>query len=308
MKKPAPVLVVFIIIFSFGLFPGCQRAPVVPVIVTGPARDAGERAFPESWVSVTELQEFMQQDNVVVVDFSENPSQVIPGAIWIARGSFIREFEGNTFDIETKEVHEAVLGAHGICNNTIVIAYCDNNSLWGTRIVWNLMAYGHKDARILEGGTRAWLDAGGTVNNRPAAPGEPREYIARMNVGNVRADFKDVMDALDNENWVILDVRTQGEQNAGIIPGAITFRYPDYFIDLGTGMNFPKTHYEDLFSVIPRDAKIIVHCSGGTRTSMVYFILIDIIGWPQRVLNYNGSWPNWVWAGGPIEQRTSTED
>ena len=300
MKKPA---LVFVLVFSLGLLTGCGSAPVDPIAVAAHTPlDIDERAFPERWVSVTELQELMLNDNVVVVDLSENPNQVIPGAIWIARGSFYRDFEGNTFDIETKEVHEAVLGAHGISNNTTVIAYCDNNSLWATRFSWNLMAYGHKDARVLEGGTRAWLAGGGTVNNHAATPGAPMEYHARMNVGNVRADFRDVRAALDNPDWVILDVRSQGEQAAGRIPGAITFNYPEDFIDLNTGMHFPKAHYEDLFGDIPRDAKIIVHCSGGTRTSMIYFILIDIMGWPQRVLNYNGSWPNWVWAGGPVEK------
>jgi 3-mercaptopyruvate sulfurtransferase SseA len=154
---------------------------------------------------------------------------------------------------------------------------------------------------VLEGGTRAWTAAGGTVNNSAAAPREPREYIARMNVGNVRADFRDVMNALDNPDWVILDVRALGEWNAGRVPGAIPFRYPEDFIDINTGMLFPRDHYQRLFREIPRDTKIIVYCSGGTRTSMVYFILIDIMGWPQRVLNYNGSWVNWVWAGGPVE-------
>ena len=301
MKIKLMVLIIFVSLFLPGVFAGCTRQAIVPVITAAPPRDAGERAFAQRWVSVAELVELMQQDNVVVVDLSESPAQVIPEAIWIARGSLFRNFEGNTFDIETKEVHEAVLGAHGICNNTIVIAYCDNNSLWATRFVWNLMAYGHKDARILEGGTRAWLAAGGSVSNRAASPREPREYFARMNVGNVRADFRDVTDALDNPNWIIMDVRTRGEWDAGRIPGAIPFRYPEDFIDIHTGMHFPKDHYESLFSDIPPNAKIIVHCSGGTRTSMVYFILIDIMGWPERVLNYNGSWPNWVWAGGAIE-------
>ena len=184
----------------------------------------------------------------------------------------------------------------------MVIAYCDNNSLWATRMVWNLLAYGHKDARILEGGTRAWLAAGGTVNSRAAEPGEPKEYIARMNVGNVRADFRDVTDVLDNPNWVILDIRTQGEWDGGRIPGAIPFRYPDDFIDITTGLLLPKAHFEQLFQDIPIDAKVIIYCSGGTRTSIAYFVLIDIMGWPQRVLNYNGSWPNWVWAEGPVER------
>ena len=302
MKKIALVLVVFVLIFQMGLLFSCRRAPAGPLVITAPPpRDVGERAYPERWVSVTELQELMQEENVVVVDFSENPNQVIPGAIWISRGSLIREFEGNSMYIETREVHEAVLGAHGIDNDTIVIAYCDNNSLWGTRLAWNLMAYGHKDARILEGGTRAWIAAGKPVTDRAAAPREPREYVTRMNVGNVRADFRDVMAAVNDPNWVIVDVRTPGEQAAGRIPGAVTFNYPEDFIDINTGIHYPKAYYENLFRNIPRDAKIIVHCSGGSRTAMVYFIFIDIVGWPERVLNYNGLWANWVGAGGPVE-------
>ncbi|MCL2008402.1 MAG: rhodanese-like domain-containing protein [Treponema sp.] len=301
MKKTVlfPVLIVSILL---ALLMSCNRPTAGTPTITVIPRDTGQRAFPERWVTVSELVELMQQDNVVVVDFSEQPNQVIPGAIWIARDSLYRDFEGNVFDIEIKEVHEAVLGAHGIDNSTTVITYCDNNSLWGTRIAWNLLAYGHKDVRILEGGTRAWLAAGGTVGNTPAAPRPARTYVGRTNVSNVRADFRDVMNAHLSPDWVILDVRTQGEWDAGRIPSAIPFRYPDDFLDLSTGMHFPRLYYEDLFRDIPRDAKIIVHCSGGTRTSMVYFILIDIMGWPQRVLNYNGSWPNWVWAGGPVER------
>jgi len=301
MKKSVFFFLALIIFIQSGFLLSCRRSQEISLTINAVPRDVSERFFPERWVSVGDLMELMSNENVVLVDFSENSNQVIPGAIWIPRSSFYRDFEGNTFDIETKQAHEAVLGANGICNNTIVIAYCDNNSLWGSRIAWSLMAYGHKDVRILEGGTRAWLAAGGTVSNNPAAPREPREYIARMNVGNVRADFRDVSNAIKNPDWVILDVRAQGEQSAGRIPGAYTFNYPEDFIDLNTGLHFPRYHYEHLFRDIPENAKIIVHCSGGTRTSMVYFILIDIMGWPERVLNYNGSWPNWVWAGGEVE-------
>jgi thiosulfate/3-mercaptopyruvate sulfurtransferase len=302
MKKTISIFLVMTLVISMvGLLTGCGNEHVEPVIVVVP-RDTGERAFPERWVNPAELQELKLQDNVVVVDFSESPDQVIPGAIWINRSSLYRYFEGNIWDIEVLEVHEAVLGAHGICNHTLVIVYCDNNSLWATRMAWNLKAYGLKDVRILEGGTKAWLAAGGTVNDYAAEPREPREFVARMNVGNVRADSRDIFDAIDNPNWAIVDVRTYGEQEEGRIVSAITFRFPEDFIDLETGLLFPREHYEYLFRDIPRDSHIIAHCSGGTRTSTAYFIFIDILGWPQRVLNYNGSWQNWSWLGGPYER------
>jgi thiosulfate/3-mercaptopyruvate sulfurtransferase len=254
---------------------------------------------PNSLVDVNQLLALMERDDVVLIDFSQEPNQLIPGAVWVNRSLLLRDFEGNTMAPQPLEVHEHVLGHLGISNDHTIVIYCNQHNLWATRLLWQLRAMGHERVKLLDGGTSAWLAAGGTVSNVPSAPRAPVEFRALNRMGFIHADLADVLDAKHNPNWIIIDFRTQPEWDAGRIPSAVQFTFPaDIRNADGTFRSAEEVAY--LFRDIPRDKRIIVYCAGGTRAASIWFALTDILGWPQRVLLYEGWW-NYAWSGLPIE-------
>ena len=290
-------------ILVLSLLAGCQAktpAPAAPTVqrVSSSGR---QMANPDSLVDVAQLKELVGLDNVVLVDYTDNPSSLIPGAISIDRNKLIRELDGDRQSIQTQAVHEQVLGENGIDNETTVIVYDNNNNLQAIRFLWQLRAYGHRDVRVLDGGMKAWVAAGEPVVDKPATPKPAVTYKAVNNVGQFRADLADVIDATNNSNWSLIDTRNPGEWNAGRVPGAYQFTYPDDFLnDDGTFKTLAE--YEALFRNIPKDTKIITYCAGGIRAATSFYIMTDFLGWPNRVLNYDGSWSNYSWANAPVEK------
>ena len=297
------VLSVLVFALSLSFLAGCSRStPATPLGTVPVLSDSGRRmANPDSLVNVTQLKELIGRDNVVVVDYTDNPSEIIPGAIHVDRTKFIRTVEGDNQSIETQSVHERVLGEYGIGNDTIVIVYDNNNNLQATRFLWQLRAYGHRDVRVLDGGTKAWVAAGESVTDKAADPKPAVTYKAVNRVGSIRADLADVLDATNNPHWSLIDTRRQSEWDAGRVPSATQFHYPDDFVNAdGTFKTYEE--YEALFRNVPRDTKLITYCQGGIRAATSWYVLTDILGWENRVLNYDGSWANYSWSNSPVEK------
>ena len=295
-------VLVLTLVLLLGLLAGCSKpAPAPSPAPAAPTGGSRQMHNPTSLVNVAELKELMERDDVVVVDVSERANNVIPGAIWIDRNSFHREVDGNRQGVQTLEVHEQLLGQNGIGNDTIVILYCDNNNLHAARIFWQLRGIGHRDLRLLDGGTKAWVAAGESTQNSAAAPGPARTYRAINRMGSVRADLADVLDATNNPNWSILDIRNPTEFGRGRVPGATLLTYPGEFVN-ENGTFKAVQEYERLFANIPRTNKIIVYCGSSVRSSTAFFILTEFLGWPHRVLNYEGSWNNYSWSNSPVER------
>src|SRR2546428_10521512 len=81
-------------------------------------------------------------------------------------------------DLLAKEDLEKLLSSKGISNEDTVVAYGDNNNWFAAWFVWNLKYYGHKDARLMNGGRKKWQEEG------PApVPHEPPTKPARYKTG-----------------------------------------------------------------------------------------------------------------------------
>jgi len=301
MKKISIVVAAVIVagvLFGAGFMAG--RPPRATPFVMGEIVERTGMHNPYSLVSASELPELMERDDVIVVDFSAAPNQVIPGAVWINRALLLQTVVGDPMRLGTLEAHEMVLGHHGISNDHTIIVYCNQNNLWAARFFWQMRAFGHERVRLLDGGTAAWLAAGGIVNDGAGPARAPVEFRAVNRVGFINADLPDVLDAKHNPNWAILDVRSPGEWNAGRIPSAIQVTYPvDLLNPDGTFRSVEEL--TALVAHIPDNQRIIVYCLGGVRAANMWFVLTEVLGWPQRVLNYDGSWNDYSISGHPIE-------
>ncbi len=190
-----------------------------------------------------------------------------------------------------------VLELRGVSDDKEVFFYENNSGMRAARGLWFLEYFGHPNARMLDGGIKAWQAAGYPLSTDAAVP-----KAASFNMGErpeVLATADDVLGSLNQKDAVILDTRSKGEYlgthvraaRGGAIPGAIHIEWTD---NLDADGNFKsdaelKAMY-DRAGITP-DKEVLSYCQGGYRAAHSY-VALRLIGFP-RVRNYIGSWKEW---------------
>jgi thiosulfate/3-mercaptopyruvate sulfurtransferase len=220
-------------------------------------------------------------------------------------------------DIPDKAGLEALLGRAGISNDTTVILYGDNNNWFATFAFWLLKLYGHKDARVMNGGRRKWMDEGRPVATDMPTVTQTAYHASGPDLG-LRAMRNAVHDSVGKVESALVDVRSpkefsgellapenlpqEGAQRGGHIPGAANIPWGQAVREDGTFKS--AADLEALYSSrgITPDKDIIAYCRIGERSSHTWFVLKYLLGYP-KVRNYDGSWTEWgSLVGEPIER------
>ncbi|MFP4438128.1 MAG: sulfurtransferase [Chloroflexaceae bacterium] len=279
-----------------------------------------EYANPGVLVDTAWVADHLNDPNVRLVESNEDillyDTGHIPGAIkidWVADLN-----DPVTRDYLDRERFEQLLGAKGISNDTTVVFYGDKNNWWATYAFWVFKLFGHKDARILNGGRAKWIAEGREltreVPNYPAATYHAPERDDRQ----IRAFRDQVMEHLKGANPTLVDVRSpqefsgeklhmpeypqEGTLRGGHIPGAQNIPWAQAANADGTFKS--RAELEELYQGkgITPDKDVIAYCRIGERSSHTWFVLTYLLGYPQ-VRNYDGSWTEWGnMVGVPIEK------
>src|ERR1035437_6178306 len=103
----------------------------------------------------------------VDVDTTAYDQGHIPGAVgW----NWQTQLQDNVRrDLIDQAALEALLSKSGISNDTTILLYGDNNNWFAAYAFWQLKYYGHKDARLINGGRKKWA-----AENRPLTTDLPR--------------------------------------------------------------------------------------------------------------------------------------
>ncbi len=188
-------------------------------------------AHPDYLVDPEWLMNHLDDENLVVVDGDVEAGYLrghIPGAVLVP-DNYAKDPETGRVHILAPEKFAAFCQNLGIGDDTLVVTYDNNQSLYATRLWWALNYYGHTNVKVLDGGWRTWIYGGWPVDfdrasAKPGATFTPKIDESIM----VRAD--ELKDACSLEDAVIWDVRSDGEytgandrgnQRAGHIPGAV---------------------------------------------------------------------------------------
>jgi thiosulfate/3-mercaptopyruvate sulfurtransferase len=54
----------------------------------------------------------------------------------------------------------ALMGRLGIANDTTVVFYGDKNNWWATYAYWVFQLFGHRNAKVMDGGRMKWVAEG----------------------------------------------------------------------------------------------------------------------------------------------------
>jgi thiosulfate/3-mercaptopyruvate sulfurtransferase len=219
-------------------------------------------------------------------------------------------------DIPTKAEWEALLSRSGISNNTTVVLYGDNNNWFAAFAYWLFKLYGHDDVRLINGGRKKWLDEG--RQQTQDVPSVSRTtYTAKDANPRLRAFRDDVAKTLDNNSKSLVDVRSPGEfsgellapenlpqegaQRGGHVPGAQNIPWATAVAPDATFKSASELRNIYSGKGIVRDRETIAYCRIGERSAHTWFVLHELLGFPN-VRNYDGSWTEWgSLIGVPIE-------
>ena len=171
----------------------------------------------------------------------------------------------------------------GLREDLPILVY-GGESRWGEegRIAWNLLYWGAKDVRLLDGGWRAWKAARPVVTRTVAAK---KKFIVRL-VPERRIDFASVRTA-SAENKLLVDVRAPSEVRAEKIPRSR--HLPDTQLYHADG-TYPSR--SELALLIPGIEKAeVFYCAGGVRSALAA-VLVEA-RFETIVKNYDGSMWDW---------------
>ena len=250
------------------------------------------------------VEEHLDDPKVVLIEVDEDVEAYdkghIPGAIKLDWKKDLQD--GVRHDFISKEKLEKLLSEKGVANDDTVVFYGGNNNWFAAYAYWYLTYYGHENLRLLDGGRKKWeLDSrelSADVPDRPATT-----YTAQEPNEAVRAYRDEVVEAIGSKN--LIDVRSPDEyagrllapahlpqeaaQIAGHIPTAGNVPWSKAANDDGTFRKDEelKALYAD--AGLDEGKDTIAYCRIGERSSHTWFVLNEILGYPN-VKNYDGSW------------------
>jgi thiosulfate/3-mercaptopyruvate sulfurtransferase len=265
-------------------------------------------ANPEALVSTDWAAEHGRDEGIRLVEVDVDTSAYarghIPGALaWDWR----KDLQDQTVrDIAPKEALERVLSRSGITPDTTIVLYGDNNNWFAAYAYWALKYYGHDKAKLVNGGRVKWEAEGRQwSNDEPSYPqtqyrfgGQPREefrtyrdhvlqQIGKSGLVDVRSPKEYSGELLAPEN-----LPQEGAQRGGHIPTAINVPWAQAVKEDGTFKN--ASELRELYGAkgINPDREIIAYCRIGERSAHTWFVLKELLGYPE-VRNYDGSWTEW---------------
>ena len=220
-------------------------------------------------------------------------------------------------DLAPRSELEELLRAAGVNDDTTIVLYGDSDNWFAAWAFWQLRYYGLDDVRLLDGGRKKWESVGGELTTD--APDRPRGSITLPSATreDLRAYRDDVLDGIGRPYLSLVDVRSSEEyrgelaapahlpqeaaQRKGHIPGAVNIPWSSTVREDGTFR--PADELRELYAAhgVAADKEIVSYCRIGERSSHSWFVLKELLGYPN-VKNYDGSWTEYgSLVGAPVE-------
>ena len=233
----------------------------------------------------------------------------LPGAIYVNPSEKLTNpGDATRGQILTEDALSEVLSAIGVTNDDTIVLYDDISNLWAARAYWALKYYQHDDVRIYNGGIKKWLADGQELTTETPVL-FPSTYIANEANPDIRTTTEYVLAHLDDDNVVLCDTRNPEEHagtdvrssRGGHVPGSINVEWIHSVNEDGTFRD--TSSLEELYTKagFARDKQIVTYCQTGVRGAHTWFVLSQLLGYPD-VRNYDGSWEEYGNSDGtPIE-------
>ena len=221
----------------------------------------------------------------------------LPGAVFVDMDTVLAAPptpEQGRHPLPSPATFAAELGALGIADDDLVVAYDDNGGLQAGRMVWMLRATGRR-AVVLDGGIQSWPGELTTdVPERAAVERTSVDWPAELLV-----DIDEVAARSEAGDTVILDARAaaryRGEMEpvdpkAGHIPGAKVRPVTDNVVD-GAFKSAEQLRADFGALGVDENTPVIAYCGSGV-TACHNILAIERAGLGTARL-FPGSWSQW---------------
>ena len=234
----------------------------------------------------------------------------LPGAIFFDIEQLSDRSSPLPHMLPTPDVFSRSLSALGIGNHMAIIIYEQEGVFSGPRAWWMLKTFGAQNVYLLDGGLRAWIEAGlptdsGNVHRAPAS------FHATLDQDAVK-DFSQMQQMIAARGQ-ILDARSAGrftgtlpEPRPGIssghMPGATSIPFTELVEE---GRLKPADELRSLFVAkgVDIERPTTTTCGSGV-TAAVIALGLEVAG-AKQVSLYDGSWAEYAARPEAVIEKTS---
>lgn len=202
------------------------------------------------------------------------------------------------YKLPDAERFAAAIAAHGIGNDTDVVAYDTTGGMWAARLWWMLRAFGHDRVAVLDGGWAKWEREGRPVSaDLPAVTAASFEAKLRPELLATREQVAEIAEeggsclvhALSPEMFT-------GEEQAalpraGRIPGSVNVPFYSVYEEDGTFRSPDELREVFAEALNGGPDRVVTYCGGGIAASSDALALA-LIGVDAAV--YDGSLVEWA--------------
>jgi thiosulfate/3-mercaptopyruvate sulfurtransferase len=267
----------------------------------------------DSLVTIPWLASRLDDPGVVILDATLPPVGVTPPIDTHARYLAKHILGAIFFDIEElsdrpnplphmlppADVFSRNLSALGIGDQMDIIIYEQEGVFSGPRAWWTLRTFGAQNVYLLDGGLRAWIEAGLPTHSGPVHRA-PAVFRAKLDQNAVK-DFSQIQEMIAAHGQ-ILDARSAGRfagtlpeprpgLSSGHMPGATSIPYTELVED---GRLKPAEELRRIFNAKGLDLQqpITTTCGSGV-TAAVLALGLEASG-ANQVSLYDGSWAEYA--------------
>ncbi len=281
--------------------------------------DHNEYAHPEVLVDTSWVADHLNDPNVRIIEADEDVLLYEQGHIQNAAKLdwHVDVQDPIRRDFVNKADFEKLASRYGISNDTTVVFYGDKNNWYAAYSFWLFKLYGHKDARIMNGGRTKWEAEGRPYTKDVPAFAATTYHAQEANLA-IRAFRNQVENLLGKPGYALVDVRSpdeytgktihmvnypqEGATRGGHIPGARSIPWAKAAREDGTFKSAAELRELYGNEGVTPDKEVVAYCRIGERSSHTWFVLTQLLGYPN-VRNYDGSWTEWGnLVNAPIEK------
>ena len=280
--------------------------------------DGDQERFDSYVYSIEKLKE--NYDDVIVLDArtqDEYDKGHLPNAVraqWQDWSNVeVKQDSGEWAVIDSNDKLSELFGKLGIDGTKPVVIYTDTLAGWGEegRQLWTFRVFGLTNTYILNGGIKAWKEAGGEITkDKPdvkAVTGPKAnpntdlfadtEYLAG------KLDTVNILDTREDEEYA--GTKNYGEKTNGRVPNSKHIWFKDFYNADGTYLTPAQIRARVEALGYKTEDEVVLYCTGGIRSGFTTMML-QIAGY-TKARNYNASFSGWAGTDQKIDKTVLTE-
>lgn len=223
----------------------------------------------------------------------------IPGAVFVDWTQDIVDPDSDVkAQIAPPARFKAAMEERGIGDQTAVVIADHANGHLSARLWWALRYYGHDNVAILEGGYKAWEQAGFPLTSDISTVDAEVTFTPTVRA-ELRSEVDEVVEHMESGTRQIVDARdpatfsgaTQRGSRGGHIPGAINLPAKELVDDEGRWRSAEDIRKLAMEAGLDPDKPVTAYCNGGVTAAQLLFGLHR--AGMADLSNYDGSWNEW---------------